>query len=219
MSHSQEIREYNHKLYKVGLVDELVENTDWLPVKDFFSKADAKGKDILDIGCATGALASRLAEEKCGWKHYHGIDLTPEYVDQFDNRKIPNAEAEEGDATNLSKFNDSSKDVILLLFVLQHLSEAEGRETLKQMRRIARDNAQILIGLTVNSKRIEARKRYVSEKAKREAGATDVWVFIWNEQELLKTLGSLCFEIVSIERIPGWREEYPKLYISVCPKK
>ena len=114
MTNYEEIAEYNRKLFQ-GLVEELAENTDWEPVSKFFAEVGTKGKDILDVGCATGSLAARLAKANYRWQSYRGVDICKEYVDKYNSRGIPEAKAEVGNGTNLNTQSDCSKDVVILL--------------------------------------------------------------------------------------------------------
>jgi hypothetical protein len=51
-------------------------------------------------------------------------------VDTFNRRGIPRARAVIGNAIDLNTQSDSSKDIVVCLFILQHLSEDDGRKAL-----------------------------------------------------------------------------------------
>jgi ubiquinone/menaquinone biosynthesis C-methylase UbiE len=206
----QHVIELNRVLEQKCLVERFVENTDWLPVKRFLSAAETDGKAILDIGCATGAIAQQSAESHGGWKSYLGLDLFSEYVDAFNRRGIARATAQVGTATRLGGVEDRSLDIVLFLFVLQHLSEEEGKAALAEIRRVAKPGALALVGLTVNPTTVEKRKPH-APRAAIEAGAEPVPTFIWNDARFLDALKQAGFEVQGSERIPG-TVPYVKLY-------
>jgi ubiquinone/menaquinone biosynthesis C-methylase UbiE len=218
MGNRDAIERHNAKLDQAGLIDELVENTDWEPVGRFVAAVGTTGKAIIDVGCSTGKIASLIAESTGPWKSYQGVDLYQGYVDKFNLRGLDEAKAAVGDATDLHDYATSSVDVALCLFVLQHLSKADGRRALREIRRVCRPGAGVLLGLTVNRARAEDEKLYAHEKAIK-AGAEPVLTAIWTKGELLQALAEEGFEIGGDpEEIPG-REPYAKLFVRMVPRK
>jgi SAM-dependent methyltransferase len=55
----------------------------------FFTDVEIEGKDVLDIGCASGALAASLARYGFQWHSYKGIDICADFVDDFNHRNLP----------------------------------------------------------------------------------------------------------------------------------
>jgi ubiquinone/menaquinone biosynthesis C-methylase UbiE len=210
MTRAEEITKYNKSLFDKGLVDQLVENTDHPPVIQFFEHVKTDEKNILDVGCATGSIASAVAEHHAGWSSYEGIDLCPEFVEEFNNRKLPRAKAKIGDATNLSVDN-SSKDIVLCLFIHQHLSDEEGRKVLRELKRVAKSPADVLIAVTVNPYRVEPEKMHAADAAKEE-GVCEVPTFIWNKKRFIEAMKRAGFEIINTEEIPG-KGPYVKLFV------
>jgi ubiquinone/menaquinone biosynthesis C-methylase UbiE len=211
MTQYEDVRVYNETLLRANLVDQLVENTDWKPVDQFLTSVGTEDKEVLDIGCATGSIASQAAEAHGNWSRYVGIDLCGEYVVRFNDQGIPNARAVVGSATDLNSQLDSSKDIVMCLFVLQHLSRDDGKKVLKEIWEVAKPNADVLIGLTVNPVDIESERMYTPNTAL-AAGAKEVLTFIWNQAEFIDALIQEGFEIIREETIPG-RAPYVKLYI------
>src|SRR5687767_7536217 len=93
MGNHDAVERHNAKLHQAGLVDELVENTDWEPVGRFVAGVGTSGKTILDVGCSTGKIASLIAESAGPWKSYQGVDLYHGYVDKFNLRGLHEAKA------------------------------------------------------------------------------------------------------------------------------
>jgi ubiquinone/menaquinone biosynthesis C-methylase UbiE len=212
MDHFKDVEEFNGVLRRANKVKELVENSDWGPINTFFGKVGTKGRNILDVGCATGEIASLVAKHHGGWEFYKGVDLFKDYVDDFNNRRIIRAKAEVGNAVNLSAQRDSSKDIVVCLFLLQHLSKDDGRKALREFARVAKPSADVLIGLTVNPDSIESEKYYAPKEAL-EAGAKKVLTSIWNKQEFVDAMEQAGFEVLEEpEVIPG-QGPYVKLYV------
>ena len=53
---------------------------------------DLRGATIADIGCATGDLASYLAERSIPYHHYIGLDALPELLDEARARNLPHTD-------------------------------------------------------------------------------------------------------------------------------
>ncbi len=210
MTRAESVQKYNKTLWKAGLVQQLVENSDENLLIKFCEDIKTDEKDMLDIGCATGAIASILATRCPGWKSYLGIDLTIEYVEAFNGRQLPAARAEIGDATCLM-IESSSKDIILCLFVLQHLSKDEGRQVLREIKRVARPSADVLIALTVNPGEVENEKLYAA-KAAIQAGTDEILTSIWNRREFEDAISEVGLLRLDAVDIPG-RAPYVKLYV------
>ncbi len=94
------------------------------------------GKDVLDIGCATGEYCLELKKHglKCT-----GIDINQSYVTMANKN---NVEAYQMDAGDL-KFKDNSFDTVLLFEVLEHVTTPEA--VLKEAKRVARNNILLTV--------------------------------------------------------------------------
>ncbi len=94
------------------------------------------GHEILDLGCAVGNYARRLAS--LGYQ-VKGADVNPRYV-QIARERGVDAYTIEG---NTLPFRDKSFDTVLLFEVLEHLPDP-GR-VLQEARRVARRNVLLTV--------------------------------------------------------------------------
>jgi len=94
------------------------------------------GKEILDLGCATGDYCSNL--ESMGF-NCTGIDVNPEYIEKARERGI-NVYLMNGDDL---KFQNNSFDTVLLFEVLEHVENPY--KILKEAKRVARKNILITV--------------------------------------------------------------------------
>ncbi|RPI86974.1 MAG: class I SAM-dependent methyltransferase [Chloroflexi bacterium] len=74
---------------------------------------------MLEIGCGSGFGATLLLSLKPA--SYIGIDLMPEQIALAQKHQFPNADFRLQDATNLSCFEDGSKDTIVIFGALHHI--------------------------------------------------------------------------------------------------
>ena len=207
--YEQETGEHYDNLLKAGL-NSLVNNTNHLPVSNFFNEVGVEHKNIIDVGCGIGEIA-KLAATKGQWNSYHGIDKGKLVVAEFNKMKLPKAVAKRASATKLTGQEDNSKDIVVCLFLLQDLKREDGLKALRELRRVAKHNADALIGLTINRLEVEEPKRYASPKVKAVVG--DKWTFIWNLEEFKAILASEGFSIVSVEEVAGSSQKRPRLYV------
>jgi SAM-dependent methyltransferase len=178
LSDEAAIARYNDTLEAAGEVEALVENTEMGPVQEFFEKVGgATGRDILDVGCATGQIAAQLYEAYPGWGSYQGVDITQAYLDAFNGRELPRATVKLASATCIP-CPDRSKDIALCLFVHQHLSEECGQLALSEIARALRSGGLLLFGLTVVCQGETYRNLYASARAE-AAGAEKVPTTHW----------------------------------------
>jgi ubiquinone/menaquinone biosynthesis C-methylase UbiE len=94
------------------------------------------GKNILDIGCATGEYCQKLNSH--GFKCI-GIDNNPKYIKKANESGL---EAYVMDGTSL-EFPDNSFDTIIIFEVLEHVKDPEG--ILKEAKRVARKNILVTV--------------------------------------------------------------------------
>ena len=193
--HFRSVAEYNDKCIQAGLVDVYVANTDKAPVRRFFEDVGLEDKDILDIGCADGTIAAEAAGLGENWHSYTGVDLNEGYVTAFNNKRVPNSTVEIGNVIDLENHKDASKDILLLLFIHQHLSEKHGMIAIQELWRVAKPNGEILIGLTVHTEKSTERKSYVNPDLARN-GAEPILTTIWNKAAFLDVLKQQGLEVV-----------------------
>jgi ubiquinone/menaquinone biosynthesis C-methylase UbiE len=95
----------------------------------------------LDVGCGTGALAARLADEG-----YEVVGLDPsEGMLRVLGEKAPSVRAVAGSGTSIP-FPDSSFDLVLSVAVMHHIADRDDvRRTLSEMVRVARPGGRVLV--------------------------------------------------------------------------
>lgn len=104
-------------------------------------------KKILDIGAGTGAYSVILSNE--------GYDVTAvelvEHNIKIFKSKNSNAKIYQGNALDLSMFNDNSFDVILLFGPIYHLLKKEEKiKALSEAKRLLTDTGKILVSYYMN---------------------------------------------------------------------
>ena len=102
---------------------------------------DFAGKDILEVGCGSGYSASLIARDHP--KSYTGIDIMPEQLQKAEALQLPDAQFVQGDAADLSRFDDGSFDMIVDFMILHHV---EGwRRFLDEAFRVLRPGGEMYI--------------------------------------------------------------------------
>ncbi len=105
-----------------------------------------EGKEILDIGCATGELAYQLAKEGAV---VTGIDLNEELLNQaIQRKKHPNLTFRKGDMLELEDMFSSQKFDVVICFgnTLVHLSSvAMVKQMFQEVRAVSIPNAAFLL--------------------------------------------------------------------------
>ena len=75
--------------------------------------------DIIEIGCGSGYGAELLSRH--GPRSYVGVDLMPEQISLALKRRLPRAEFMVRDATDLSCFDASTRDLAVIFGILHHI--------------------------------------------------------------------------------------------------
>ena len=99
-----------------------------------------KGKSVLDLGCGTGAWLSSLYAYDL--QKAVGADFTEKMLTEA-RRKHPGLKCVDGDAENLSQFEDQSFDIVTATFVLHGMKAEKRAKVLKEMKRIAKQHVVI----------------------------------------------------------------------------
>ncbi|UCF08749.1 MAG: methyltransferase domain-containing protein [Thermoplasmata archaeon] len=118
---AEDSREYRHKLYE---------------------KVDLKSrKNILDVGCGTGAVTLDIAQLSGG--EVIGIDIDPEKLEEARRAlaDIPNVKLMEGDVVDLP-FEDEIFDLVVFNIVLMHVKEQQ--RAVDEMARVTQKGGYVL---------------------------------------------------------------------------
>lgn len=106
-----------------------------------------KGMKILDVGAATGAYSIPLKEE--GYD-VTAIELVEHNIEVF-RAKESGVPVHQGDARDLSLFDDDSFDVVLLFGPIYHLLKEEDKlQVLKEAKRVVKNGGYILTSYYMN---------------------------------------------------------------------
>ena len=100
-----------------------------------------KGKFVLDIGCAMGAITSSFAEYKA---NCIGVDISKFFIE---NSKFKNIKLLNTPAWNLKEIPDSSIDFIHSMKTFNYIPENKISEVFSEMKRVAKNDAIIFIVL------------------------------------------------------------------------
>ncbi len=101
---------------------------------------DWRDKEILDVGCGTGAILKRLGNPE---KNV-GIDLAPEAISFCRERGLNNVQ--QGDICALS-FDDASFDAVICSSVIYHTWVADVSRALCEMRRVLRPDGVLILNV------------------------------------------------------------------------
>jgi ubiquinone/menaquinone biosynthesis C-methylase UbiE len=96
----------------------------------------ARGKDVLEVGCGTGLVLSRVAQVA---RRAEGVDLSPGMLAHARERGL---RVREGDATKLP-FDDASFDVVYAFKVLAHVPDVD--RAIAEMVRVVRPGGHVLV--------------------------------------------------------------------------
>ncbi len=75
--------------------------------------------DIIEIGCGSGYGAELLSRHSP--RSYIGVDLMPEQIALAQKRQLPRAEFMVRDATDLTCFPDSTREIAVIFGILHHI--------------------------------------------------------------------------------------------------
>ena len=129
--------------------------------------------DLLDAGCGPGPMIT-LLYEKYPEKHYTGIDLTPEMINQAKRKNLPHTEFVVGDCENLP-FDENSFDVIICANSFHHYPDPEA--FFASVKRCLRPHGRLILrDYTSNNKFIIWFMNYIELPLANLAGHGDVKV-------------------------------------------
>jgi ubiquinone/menaquinone biosynthesis C-methylase UbiE len=101
---------------------------------------DVRNKDVLEIGCGNGHGAYLLNQRSP--RSYVGLDVMEEQIERA-RRRYPGYRFLRQDATDLSQFADSSKDVVIIFGVLHHIPE--WRRVIDEVKRVLRPDGGFFV--------------------------------------------------------------------------
>ena len=97
--------------------------------------------DIIEIGCGSGYGAALISRQ--GPRSYVGVDLMPEQVAVAQKRQVPGAEFIVRDATDLSCFPDSTRDMAVIFGILHHIPA--WRAVITECHRVLRPGGRLFL--------------------------------------------------------------------------
>jgi SAM-dependent methyltransferase len=115
-------------------------NRELMPLAERIRKVERRAPRVLDLGCGTGELAPSFL--KAGYS-YVGIDIEPERI-AYARKTHRRGRFHVMDASAL-QYPDGYFDQILVTGVLHHLSDAEVRDIVKEMKRVLRPSGRALV--------------------------------------------------------------------------
>jgi len=101
---------------------------------------DIKDKDVLEIGCGNGFGGYLLNQLEP--KSYFGLDVMEEQI-EIARKNHPQYQFLVQDATDLGKFADASKDVVVIFGVLHHIPE--WRKAIDEIHRVLKPTGQLFL--------------------------------------------------------------------------
>lgn len=158
--HYKQIDKLNFRKFNAFVYARFIKHLDLVKdhIKNNFNE-DALIK-ILDVGCGDGVLLY-LIKNKI--KNYnikaYGTDLS-EVALEVAQKKVPNSRFIKADVYNLNFQNDYF-DIVISSDVIEHVSSPE--KMLKEMKRVAKDNAYIIIGTPIRCTKEPLDKNHFQE--------------------------------------------------------
>jgi 2-polyprenyl-3-methyl-5-hydroxy-6-metoxy-1,4-benzoquinol methylase len=144
--------------------------------------------NLLDFGCGPGYMLDHIRELHANWK-YTGIDFSENSVNSIQERAAHNKFFRGAfEVKNLpTHMPDSCFDVILLIEVIEHLTDRYLEETIKEAKRLLKTGGVVVIS-TPNMENLSLSKKFCPE-----CGAIfHEWQHVrtWDIHSLTKYIGS-----------------------------
>lgn len=128
------------------LIKDNSHSIEFITTTKYLDKYVSKGDKVLEVGAATGRYSFYFAENGCD---VTALELSEKHVDIMKNKLTNtslNMEAVQGNALDLSRFEDASYDSILCLGPIYHLTKEEDRiECIKQCLRVLKPGGLIAV--------------------------------------------------------------------------
>lgn len=142
-NHYENYDEDNRLVSKHGSVE-------YLTTMKYVHKYLKKGMKILEVGAATGRYSIALYNE--GFD-VTAIELVEHHINIFKSKLKDDdtLRVEQGDALDLSRFNDESFDVVLILGPMYHLyNKIDKVKALNEAKRVTKKNGLIFVAYCMN---------------------------------------------------------------------
>lgn len=133
-----------HRLLESSLVFELQQrlcNNYSAVLNEFADILDQRCKRIVDIGCSTGACASRIVDMRRN--DYVGIDIELRYVKSA-ARRAPRGSFYAADARKMP-FPDRLFDLAMLIGVMHHMDNALIKDSLREVLRVLKPDGRVIV--------------------------------------------------------------------------
>jgi ubiquinone/menaquinone biosynthesis C-methylase UbiE len=103
---------------------------------------DPSGRDVLELGCGSGYAAKLIS--LANPKSYFGVDIMEEQIALAAGRGLPsNFTFIAGDAADLSRFDDNSKDDVMIFGALHHIPE--WKKVIEEVSRVLKPGGKFFI--------------------------------------------------------------------------
>lgn len=109
--------------------------------EEFAELLGRPGQSIIDIGCSTGTCAGEIIDFQR--IDYTGVDIEENYI-AVASKRFPQGRFLAMDARS-TPFNENSFDIAMFIGVMHHMDDALVRDCLKEVRRIAKPSARVLV--------------------------------------------------------------------------
>ena len=146
-----ELREINDEIEQISKTYEIFNEdmrlkrtkaarVEFLTTIRYIEKYISPNSKILDIGAGAGEYSLYFAEQG---REVHSLELADENIKAFRNKILPthNISLVQGNATNLSMYNDNEFDIVLLFGPLYHLhNETDKQKCITEAKRVLKDD-------------------------------------------------------------------------------
>ena len=136
---------------------------EFLTTVKYIEKYLKEGDKILDVGAGAGEYSLYFAKK--GYA-VHAVELADNNIKAFRQKLSPDLsiDLEQGDARNLSHYEDNSFDVVLLFGPLYHLHEEKDRQIcIAEAKRVCKKNGMIFFAFISNDMVILTELRYSAD--------------------------------------------------------
>jgi ubiquinone/menaquinone biosynthesis C-methylase UbiE len=176
-----------------------------LNVKESFKKISEiaslndKGNDtlqVLDVGCATGALIGYLKDCNPKWK-YTGIDISSKLLDVA-REKMPDCKWVEGSGLDISSKFNKKFDLVVCFGVLGIFDEGDAIKLFDNLLKSVKPGGQIILFSQFNEMDVDTQ---INHRKYNKSGENYGWEKGWNNYSIKTVKGWLYGRVESVEFI------------------